>query len=76
MTSCAPLTDLFLSSLRQAKPGSFAARTATEKHDLAIARSMSAQQRLQRLNDIMLLAEANGLPPISRRPIRHHVLRI
>lgn len=76
MTSCAPLTDLFLNTLRQAKPGSFAARTVAEKHDLATARSMSAQQRLQRLNEIMLLAEANGSPPISRKPIGHHDLRI
>ncbi|MFC4821553.1 hypothetical protein [Dokdonella ginsengisoli] len=68
----APLTELALRTLAEAGPGRFSDLDAAARHDLAYARSLSPAQRLAALNDILLLAEAFGLPPVSREPIAIH----
>jgi hypothetical protein len=68
----APLTELALRTLAEAEPGSFSDLDAAAQHDLAYARSLSPAQRLAALNDMLLLAEAFGLPPVSREPIAVH----
>lgn len=76
MTSFAPLAEFALRSLADAEPGSFSNLDAAARHDLAYARGLSPGQRLAALNDILLLAEAFGLPPVSREPIVHGELRL
>lgn len=71
MTSFAPLTERVLRTLAQAERGSFSRLDAATQHDLEHAKSLSSAQRLAELNDILLLAEAFGLPPASREPIVH-----
>ncbi|NCT67878.1 MAG: hypothetical protein GXC76_09555 [Rhodanobacteraceae bacterium] len=76
MTSCAPLTEHVLRTLAQAERGSFSRLDAAAQHDLDYAKSLSPGQRLAALNEILLRAEALGLPPVSREPIVHGPLRL
>jgi hypothetical protein len=76
MTSFAPLTERVLRTLRDAERGSFSRLDAAAQHDLAYARSLSAGERLGALNEIMLLAEAFGLPALARRKAGIRVVRL
>lgn len=71
MTSSKSLAELALRTLAEAAPGSFSCLDAAARHDLDYARSLSPGERLAVLNEILLLAEAFGLPPPSREPIVH-----
>jgi hypothetical protein len=76
MTSSAPLVELALRCLAEATPGSYSQLDAAARYDLEHARSLSPAERLAELNDILLLAEAFGLPPPSREPIVYHDIRL
>lgn len=69
MTSSRPLADLALRIVAEAEPGSFSRLDAAARHDRDYARGLSPGERLAALNEILLLAEAFGLPPASREPI-------
>ena len=71
MTSSEPLAELALRALADAEPGAFSRLDAAAQHDLEYARSLSPGGRLAALNEILLLAEAFGLPQASREPIVH-----
>jgi len=68
MTSFAPLAERVLSTLRNAAPGSYAARTAAEIRDLDAARRLSTEQRLDRLDDILRFSEEQCSAP-GRTPV-------
>ena len=72
MTSSAPLSDLVLRILADAEPGSFSRLDAAARHDIEYVRGLSPGERLAALNEILLLAEAFGLPPVSTEPISLH----
>ena len=74
MTSSEPLAELALRALAEAEPGSYSRLDAAARHDLDYARGLSPGERMAALNEILLLAEAFGLPPASREPIRYHEL--
>lgn len=76
MTYSEPLAELALRALAEAEPGSFSKLDAAARHDLESARAMSGEERLAALNEILLLAEAFGLPPPSREPIEYHDIRM
>lgn len=69
MKSSKPPADWVLRTLAEAEPGSFSRLDAAAQHDLAYARSLSPGERIAALNEILLLAEAFGLPQPSREPI-------
>ena len=76
MTSFAPLADRVLAALHSAAHGSYAPRSTAERHDLDVARHLTVEQRLNRLDEILRFAEAQR--PVSARMehIRHGELRI
>ncbi len=76
MTSCEPLAELALRALADAPPGIHVESNPTAQHDLKFARRLSAAERIAALNEILLLAEAFGLPPPSREPIEYHDIRL
>jgi len=76
MTSFAPLADRVLAALHAAALGSYAPRTTAERYDLDVARSMTVEQRLNRLDEILRFVEEQR--PVSARMehIRHGELRM
>lgn len=74
MQSSKPLADWALHALAEVEPGSFSRLDAAAQHDLAYARSLSPGERIAALNEILLLAEAFGLPQVSREPIGNGTL--
>ena len=76
MTSSAPLVDLALDMLAAIEPGGLSLLDGGAKHDLEVARSSLPAERLAALNEILLLAEAFGLPEPSQAPIHHGELKL
>jgi hypothetical protein len=73
MTSSKRLEALALAALHeaaeQARP-----LTVAEQHDLAYLRDLTPEQRLQLFNEVMLRAEAFGLPEPDLEPRRYHAM--
>jgi hypothetical protein len=76
MTYFAPLTERILAALRTAAPGSYAPHGPAERYDFEVARAMSVEERLDRLDEILRFAERQGAVVGSTQPIRHGALRI
>jgi hypothetical protein len=76
MTSFVPLAERVLSALRNAAPGSYAARTAAERHDLEVARRMSIAERLEHLDEILRFTEPLHPAEAPMKRIEHGVLLI
>jgi len=74
MRSSEPLADIALKMLAEIEPGGLSRLDGGAKHDLDLARSSSPAERLAALNEILLLAEALGVPEPSRAPIQYHDL--
>ena len=70
MTSYDPLETLALTALKNAASAN-TPPTAAELHDLAYARSLDPGQCLVLMNEILLRAQAFGLPKPSLKAHRH-----
>ena len=76
MTSSAPLTERILAALRTAARGSYAPRNPAERYDIDVARNLSPEERLHRLDEILRFAERQQVPIASTKPIRCSALRM
>jgi len=70
------LAERVLSSLRNAAPGSYAARTPAERHDLEVARRMSIAERIARLDEILRFTEPLYPADVPMKRIEHGLLLI
>lgn len=73
MTSSNPLGALALTALKQAAE-SVHPLTRAQQHDLDYVRSLTPGQRMELLNNILLRAEAFGLPEPNLEPHRYHTM--
>ncbi len=77
MTSSALLTERILAALRAAACGSYAPRNPAERYDINVARNLSPEERLHRLDEILRFVEsAKPVPVASMKPIRCSALRM
>jgi hypothetical protein len=75
MTSSNPLADLALTALKQAAE-SPRPLTPAQEFDLAYLRSLTPAQCIALLREILVRAEAFGLPEPNLEPIRCHDMRL
>jgi hypothetical protein len=70
MTSSAPLTELALQALHDAERGAFMRLDPAALHDLEAARAMTAEERLNVLDALLLRAAAVGHQAPNLKPVR------